>query len=489
MWGANLKEAAVFSLGLSTLYLAVLLLAPGAWYAGANELGPLSLTLVCGYLAFRDIRRSRTALWTPVPWFLLATGVFFGIGPLIYSFGSTESREIVDVFFAADDTALLRTNLLNSIGTTLVAATAWFAAKAFQSFRPSRVAPFNETELRQLIVIFLAIGLSVQYVFVVPYRLGILSWTLPGVVLQLATFSRIAIILLYVLIYRGAQGNNRILLYIVIALEFISAFMSFTKQPVIELFIAIGLGRYLGGQRVRGLVMGGVAIALFYAVFLSPFVTYGRNTYAFQGGIGVRTFSEVINTIEDYYSAADSGSDSAIPAAEGWWTRLSYSGAQAFAMQQYDDGIPGHTISLVYEALLPRFLFPDKAVLTPGREFTALVTGIADVETATTPGSYAEAYWNGGWGLLAIVSIYIGLVYAAFSAFSERVITTRRYEYLPIVLSGVTLGYKINDWFVGNYVGAVGIFAAMYLMLRFVLVPIARGMQSSRAFHAPRHIR
>lgn len=484
-----MTEVAIFSAGLSAFYLAMLLLAPTAWYPAANEFGPIGLALVCGYLAFRDIRLSRTALWTPAPWFLLATAVFFGIGPLVYSLGSAESKEIVDVFFAADDMALLRTNLLNSVGTALVAGTALFAARAFRTLRPPQVAPFNETELRQLIVIFLIIGLTVQYAFVVPYRLGILSWTLPGVVLQMATFSRIAIILLYVLIYRGAQGNNRILLYIVIALEFISALMSFTKQPVIELFIAIGLGRYLGGQRVRGLVVGGVAIALFYAVFLSPFVTYGRSTYAFQGGIGVRTFSEVVDAIEDYYRAADSGSDSAIPAAEGWWTRLSYSGAQAFAMQQYDDGNPGHTISLVYEALLPRFIFPEKAVLTPGREFTALVTGIADVETATTPGSYAEAYWNGGWALVTIVSVYIGLVYAAFAAFSERVIATRRYEYLPIVLSGVTLGYKINDWFVGNYVGAVGIFVAMYLMLRFVLVPMARGMQSSRAFHPARHIR
>jgi hypothetical protein len=413
--------------------------------------------------------------------------VFFGVGPLIYSFGSSESRDIVDVFFAADDTALLRTNLLNAIGTSVVAGTAWFAGKAFRSLSPQKVAPFNEAELRQLVVIFLIVGLAVQYAFVVPYRLGILPWTLPGVVLQLSTFSRIAIVLIYLLIYRGVEGNHRILLYVAISLELVSALMSFTKQPVIELFIAIGLGRYLGGQRVRGLVIGGVAVALFYAVFLSPFVTYGRGIYAFQGGIGVRTFSEVIDAVEDYYRAADSDSDSTVPAAEGWWTRLSYSGAQAFAMQQYDEGSPGHTISLVYEALIPRFLFPEKAVLTPGREFTALVTGVADVETATTPGTYAEAYWNGGWLLVVVVCMYVGVIFAAFSAFSERVIVGRRYEYLPIVLSGLALGYKINDWFVGNYVGAVGIFVAMYIMLRYLLVPVARGMQSSRTFRVARH--
>src|SRR5262249_17931233 len=150
----------------------------------------------------------------PIPWFLLACAVYFGVGPLVYYFGNDASIEFVNSFFPVDPESLLRSHLLNSIAMTIISGTTIIV----ESFLPKTNAlpqqPLSDaTYFRCLLWAFLLIGLSVEILLVLPYKIGLLSWTLPGSVQYLSTFSKLAIIMLFALVYKCGATHYRLLLY------------------------------------------------------------------------------------------------------------------------------------------------------------------------------------------------------------------------------------------------------------------------------------
>jgi hypothetical protein len=417
------------------------------------------------------VKISPLAVWTPIPWFLAASAAYFGLGPLVYHFGSEESVAYIETFFVVDEAALLRTNLLNAVGILVVASGYLISVVLFARGRQYQAHQFKYVETRSLMFMFLAIGLSIEYAFVVPYRLGLLSWTLPGGIQSLSGLSRVAIILLFLLVHHGFR-RYQWLLYGLISEELVTALMTFSKQAVIEVLIAIGLGWYLGRPNLRAMVIGGVAVVLLYVFVLTPFVVFGR--YAFSA-VGIGTATEVTEVVGAYGRVEKDALADLNPGVQGWWTRLSYSNAQAFAMDAYDHGARGESVELVLYAFMPRLFFADKPLMTPGREFTAIVTGV-EVESATAPGIFAEAYWNGGWILVVVVCLYVGVLFAGLTIFAERTVAAERYEYLPIVMIGFSMGYQPNDWFVVTYVGTLANMLVLYVLLRYVVMPLFRAL-------------
>jgi hypothetical protein len=281
--------------------------------------------------------------------------------------------------------------------------------------------------------------------------------------------SKIAIILLFVLIH-GGYRHYQWLLYVVIGVELLSALLTFSKLEVIEVFVAVGLGFYLGRPNLRVLIVGGIGVILLYVFVLSPFLSFARVA---AGAVGVGSAAEVGESVVSYAETPRHDLAGFVPGIQGWWTRLSYSNAQAFVMDAYDHGARGESVGLAVYAFLPRLLFPDKPVMTPGREFTAAVRG--DVtETSTGPGVFGEAYWNGGWTMVVAICLYIGAVFAAFAAFAVRAIAAKRYEYLPIIMIGIKMGYRPDDWFVATYVGALANALVLYIVLRYAVIPLVR---------------
>jgi hypothetical protein len=299
---------------------------------------------------------------------------------------------------------------------------------------------------------------------------------LPGSIQNLASFSRIAIILLIVLVQHG-YGQYRWLLYLVVGEEAILALSTFSKQAVIELLIAIGLGWYLGRPQLRGLLVGAVAVVLLYVFFLSTFMSFGRIAFS---AVGAGSAAEVVEAVGIYGVTQREDLAGFIPGVQSWWTRFSYANAQAYAIDAYDKGAKGDSVSLAIYALLPRLIVPDKPLLTPGREFTAVVTG-QETETATAPGIFAEAYWNGGWTAVACVCVYVGLVFAGLTTFSKRAIASAKYEYLAVIMPSLAMGYSPNDWFAAVYVGTLANILVLYFLMRFVAAPLIRAPNKSAA--------
>jgi len=451
---------------IGVLYVALDAIGASSIYSALNQLGPAVLLGICLWAAYQLVREQPLALWSPIPWFFVACAAYFGFGPLAYYFATPESVDFMDAFHAVDDYALLRTNLLNVVGIGSVCVGILFgrSLSAWHPWAPK--APHSLSVMKRALVVFLAVGGTAKYLFTLPYALGLLPWTLPGAIQHLSSLLGAAIILLFALVHWG-ETRFRWILYLLIASELITGMMSFSKQDVLWTVITVVLGWYLGRPRLRVLVMSAAGIALLYALFLSPFVSFARVAV---GVLGTDNPQELGRSLQEYKDVGKEEVSEILPGVQGWWTRFAYANAQSFAMQEHDRGAPGNTLGLGLYVFVPRLLYPEKPIMTSGRDFTALVTG--GDSSSTAPGIFGEAYWNGGWPTLIAVGGYVGLVFAVFGAFSMRTIAAGRYVYAPVVMAGIVMGFRPDDWFVPTYVGSLVEVLILYGLLRFLLIPL-----------------
>lgn len=464
--------------GLVLIYFVAALFPEEPFLALVNSAGPIVLLLVCIYGARHAITASHHAFLTPLPWFFIASAAYFGFGPLVYHFGTPESVDYCHSFYYVNEYALFQTNLLNAIGVLCVLI-GFLVGRQIIFGRVASTTRWPEPQVSlMLIIVFLSIGLSIKFLLAFPYYMGWISWTLPGAIQFLATFSRFTIILLFVYVHQ-TNGNLRWLLIGLITEEFVVALMTLTKLAVIEVILATAAGWYLTKRpTVKRLAAAGAGLAMLYVLVLSPFVAYGR---LLAGSVGVGSLAQVGESVSGF--VGQSGRDELaeiLPGVQGWWTRLAYSNAQAFAMHDFEHGKGGGSLANIPFAFVPRLLYQDKPVMTPGREFTEIVTGDAS-DTATAAGIFAEAYWNGGWPLLAIVSIGVGILFWKFTQFAEKHISSGNLQYLPIVMIGMTIGYSPCDWLVSTFVGPGVNAIALFAIFRIFVVPLIRATENNRS--------
>jgi hypothetical protein len=178
------------------------------------------------------------------------------------------------------------------------------------------------------------------------------------------------------------------------------------------------------------------------------------------------------------------GSNAAATESDNWWwSRLSQSPAQAFAMDAYDQGQPGHTFELALFTVVPRFIWPDKPLITYGSEFTMLVKG-NDVGGASGAGYFGEAYWNLGWTGVGIMAMVTGFVYAFFTRQNAARLRQGDLRWLPIACLSLKMGYRTDDWFVANMIGTVPIMVAIWLLVSLTFAVFRRGRENSRGLNS-----
>jgi hypothetical protein len=137
-------------------------------------------------------------------------------------------------------------------------------------------------------------------------------------------------------------------------------------------------------------------------------------------------------------------------------TRFSYVNVGAYTINRFDSGQPGQTLGDAAAVLVPRLLWPDKPNITrAGGELFTQVYGRRGSQLGV--GFFPETYWNLGWpGVLGIMAL-LGLALAGYSLFSVKVMARKDWIYLPIVLIGVNVGYRVDGFIVADAVGPIGI--------------------------------
>lgn len=441
----------------------VILAAEDVWFELANKAVPAILCMACLYTAYSVLKAERLSIWAPLPWFLTACGVYYGFGPLIYAFGNPESVQYANDTYPVDAAALTRTVVLNCAAICTVLA-GFIAGTKLPPFPPRLYSSnFNESFVRRLLAVFLCIGVSVKYLLLLPAHFGIINFVVPGSLVVLATLPSLAIILLFALMHETGMRKYKLMLIVLVASELLVSMMMLAKIAVITTALMVLLGHYLYRSNLKHVIIGAAIIAVTFIVFLTPFVNYARVAFNAQGIASVSEFGSSLNL---YNEKKENRLFYLMPGVQAWWLRLNYANIQAYTMDAYDNGTPGTSLNLILVALIPRVIFPDKPNLQLGSEFNKLLTG--EENSQSSPGYFAEAYWNGGWIYVIMCALALGLVFAIYTKFSIALIRAKKLGYLPVIFSGILLGLRPDDW----YVPAVFVLsfqaAILYLILRKV---------------------
>ncbi|HXG28763.1 MAG TPA: hypothetical protein VNJ47_07935 [Nevskiales bacterium] len=461
-------------LGAATLCALVLSSDDAAAMRFANGTLPALLGGVCLWCGYASVRNKPLALWTPLPWFFAAWAAYYGLGPLVYVYGTPETVAYMDTLYPLDGRALLRTNLLNAVGLSAVVS-GFALAYRVRLGATSRAETAPAHSAWRVALLFLALGVPVKYLFELPYVLGLSSYVLPGSVQYLGTFSGLAILPLSVAAAEHRRGA-RLLLWGLIAAEVIVGFVMLAKLHIIKTVLLVFLGQYAVRPNLKRLIATGLLVAVAYVAVLSPFVNYTR---ILLGRASAQDLAELITAAGSYGVAGRETLADLLPGVQGWWSRLAYPNAQAFAMDQYDQGKPGWTFGMVGYVFVPRFLREDKPIMTPGVDFTYLIKG---TDTSSTGlGFVGEAYWNGGWLLVVLVGGFVGLLFAVIGRFSLNAIRSRQWLYVPLIFQAIYLGLRPDDWFVPAYIGGVLQVVIVTLILHAGLAAMVRRRKDADA--------
>jgi hypothetical protein len=256
--------------------------------------------------------------------------------------------------------------------------------------------------------------------------------------------------------------------------------MTFSKMEIILTLLAVALGMYLTRPNLRRLIGWAALLLLLYVAVLSPFVLFARVAYRAQG---VEDVGQLKAAVSEFGATSRDDLAGLVPGVQTWWTRLNYANAQAFAMEDYDTGVGGDTFALLPYTVIPRIVYPDKPIMTTGQEFTLAVTGnwkLSD-STSTGAGAFAEAYGNGGWPTVLAACAYMGLLFGVFARFAMTRIAAGRYIFVPVIMMGIVMGLRPDDWFVPTYVGAAVEAVVWYFGLRHIVLPAVNTRLLTRA--------
>jgi hypothetical protein len=439
----------------------------------ANMFLPVLLSCLLLWTGLQVIRNNCLMTWTPIPWFFFACSAYYGLGPLIYYYGNSASRIYINQFYRVDDLGLLRINLLDTAGIGLVVV-GFLVGWTFVSDKcPRQIARASTKSLRLTVLVFLSLGLPVEYFLYIPYTFGWTNFTLAGSVGQLSNFTGVAIIPLMVLVHRG-QKMWRPLLYSLIASELFFSFISFSKLSLIMTMIKIILGIYVCAGRLRFLMYGMACVLAAYLV-IGPVVSFARDQIGKTERPGIEERTDIAIR---YFSSVDTSDGREASDIEGSWVRLNFSPTQKFVLDQYDRGRSSESLMTLLYILIPRLLWPEKPNISLlGTELTYLINGTSS--SSNSPGFFgAEAYWNGGYLMVIIVCLYVGGLFAGLTRYALQKMSQEEFLYLPVIFAGIKIGTYPDDWFVAGYVGGVGITIATHYVLKLIQI-IFPGLKSN----------
>lgn len=429
----------------------------------ANACLPAILGAACLWTAYRLVRNDHLQLWSPLPWFLAAWAVYHGFGPLVYIYGNSDTVAYLDAFYPVAPRSLHRTNLLNAVGLGIIIASAHVLLRARQRRRWWPGQPVYDP--RVVAWLFLAVGLPSKYLLSIPYLMGLTRAMLPGVLHSLQDFVTWAIVPLTVA--AAYRLRYQIVLWTIVASEVVTSLFLFSKFAFIRTVLVVTIARTLVRPLRRTFLLMILTVAFLYALFLVPFVSAGRAYFSATSSPSWADFKQWVAITVHHGLRTETPERDRI---QQWWSRICLVPSQVYAMEHYDDGLPGKTLSMAPYVLIPRILMPEKPILSPGLEFTWAVRG-TQVESSTALGIFGEAYWNGGWTLVILISLAVGVGFAVLGNLVPQWVTRRDYVRLPIIVHGLHLAWRIEDWFVPAYLGgtvfALIVSGGLYVVLRW----------------------
>lgn len=449
--------------GLVTFYIAA------AEFGGESTLwlravaGPAVLAAILIVGSVQMILKEAAALWTSLFWFRLSSAIYLGIGNLAPFVLADEFRLYMETFFAFTDDDVAKVNLLFALSVFVVLLVSNIYLVAIPARNATGRPPASTRAMFAVALLFLAVGAPIKYFLVVPTMFNLLDFVVPS---SIALFGGFTIPALFFLTAYGVEQERKYLPFAIILLVFEVAvgLLSMTKQGVLTPLIVFLIAVMRTRVTLPRMAAAG-AVILFVFVAIIPVVIDGRLELASRHGEDVRaSLGERIEVlyrsiIGDLRTVASEASASGIA-----MVRISYMNQAGFAVHLYDSGQPGSTFEHAYAAFIPRFLWPDKPIMTAiGSEFNLMARG-SDT-SASSPTLPGEAYWNLGWAGVPLIMIPMGILLAFISRYSLRVLHDGRWILFPVVIIGMGIGHRVDGHIVADLVGMPVIMLGAHLVL------------------------
>jgi hypothetical protein len=243
-----------------------------------------------------------------------------------------------------------------------------------------------------------------------------------------------------------------------LSIEVVEGFLRLGKSMILIPFVFSFLGLYLGGRRLRVLVIGAVlSVGAFVSMY--PLINAGRNV----------VWSDGEGTSFQYY--ADRLSNDSAPAAQEldvWmaWSRFNYTPIQHTLMQEYEANRGGNTFGQLYWMFIPRFMASEKPILDFGARVTDVIFGHRNSSTGTT--IFGEAYWNGGWPYVIWSAFLAGVLLFFVSSTCLWLFDQPSIVAWPIGFGGILTGLLLQNFFTNGLVATSVSFFCLALLIRFV---------------------
>jgi hypothetical protein len=454
--------------------------------AGLNLTGAAGLIAAGGGAILLLLRASPWLLLTPVVPFAGGTVLFFGFGPTVTFLASEATRtyQAWSVYAIRPDQVLM-TNLLSCIG---IASLILGLRVALPRHR-IRPRPGPKVPLRLVALGFLAAGLPLTHLVIMPSIFGTSDFFVPGVLRNLRHLADLGFALAAFL---AAQGNRRwqLLFWLLWPGHLLLVFPEFSKNTVVITILLPAIGAFIVHRSWRRLSLWLVAVAGLF-MLLQNTNAVARWTLA-----DAERYEEVLNlqerlailmdlrltdtNIEDYLPAAKIG-------VESWWLRLNFSGPQAAAMALHDSGQVGEFTQNPLIYVIPRFLWPNKPVMaSPGMDFNRRVTGNADTETRVGATIFADGYWKLGWFGVVLFGGATGLIFGMIARLSMHQFARGQFLYLPAAMIGLNMGATgVTAFFQNAILSALPVYAGYSLLIFLVYRMRPRGRSGAPGWPPP----
>ena len=199
--------------------------------------------------------------------------------------------------------------------------------------------------------------------------------------------------------------------------------------------------------------------------------------YRAHGEFHFATKCIALQVVENHFSGRfDTDTDLLAPQAS--LSRLSYVNAATLVIALHDQGSPGNTLEHLFVVLIPRFLWPDKPLLTLGSmDLYTLATG--QEGTSISPGLFAEAYWNFGWLGLPLLMVPMGIMLQALSRLMTGYVAQNRWIFLPAIFLAIQIGTRVDGTYVIDMIGPPALVIVAVWILRRIESSFPHGEQAA----------
>lgn len=313
--------------------------------------------------------------------------------------------------------------------------------------------------LQMIGLVFLGIGLAINYLIVYPAALGVLRVNVPNALYQVGQMAYVGY---FLLTYWGLQNRKYRWVAAMIALaaiDSIAGILQLTKYSALFPVLMIPIAFIYQRATARRIILSLAFLIPFY-LFISSVIYDARERVDRDLADNRAVFSDTIRVMGDIFAGKKSNAEE--PDYQLAWARLSYVNAGTLAISFHDQGITGDTLRDVFIVWIPRIIYPDKPNITDvARDFTVLANG--NYNSSTSPSMPSEGYWDYGWLGVALFATLFSIVLTFWSIYSTIVFERGAWHLLLVVLLGMRTGVRIDGMIVPDVIGPLSAVLAIHI--------------------------